>query len=205
VHLQPLPLRCARIRPCVAIPLAGSACPARPVPYPQGTPALPPVLPTFLVPQANQGAYPSRVADHSSAVWVSTRKRVVDSCFNSDRADIQRLRRPGADYQVRQSAWRSRDDAYWWRAKPSTANPPAVSVIERNSLRPFFVGRHEEARRLRRVRRKADILGRYKLPEPDAVIGTTRGWLPSTIDSGTVAVLEAAALGRVRQLRWVRL
>jgi len=26
--------------------------------------------------------------------------------------------------------WRSRDDAYWWRAKPSTANPPAVAVIE---------------------------------------------------------------------------
>ncbi|WP_454561902.1 XRE family transcriptional regulator [Mycobacterium haemophilum] len=25
-------------------------------------------------------------------------------------------------------------------------------------------------------------LSRYKLPEPDAVIGTARGWLPKTID-----------------------
>jgi predicted DNA-binding transcriptional regulator AlpA len=25
-------------------------------------------------------------------------------------------------------------------------------------------------------------LGRYRLPEPDAWIGTTRGWLPATID-----------------------
>jgi hypothetical protein len=25
-------------------------------------------------------------------------------------------------------------------------------------------------------------LGRYKLPEPDAMIGTVRGWLPETID-----------------------
>lgn len=25
-------------------------------------------------------------------------------------------------------------------------------------------------------------LGRYKLPEPDAMIGATRGWLPTTID-----------------------
>lgn len=26
-------------------------------------------------------------------------------------------------------------------------------------------------------------LSRYKLPEPDALTGTTRGWLPETIDS----------------------
>ena len=26
-------------------------------------------------------------------------------------------------------------------------------------------------------------LGRYRLPEPDAMIGTTRGWLPETIDA----------------------
>jgi hypothetical protein len=26
-------------------------------------------------------------------------------------------------------------------------------------------------------------LSRYKLPAPDAVIGTVRGWLPETIDS----------------------
>lgn len=25
-------------------------------------------------------------------------------------------------------------------------------------------------------------LSRYKLPEPDAMIGTTRGWLPETVD-----------------------
>jgi hypothetical protein len=28
-----------------------------------------------------------------------------------------------------------------------------------------------------------DTLGRYKLPEPDALIGSTRGWLPATIDA----------------------
>lgn len=26
-------------------------------------------------------------------------------------------------------------------------------------------------------------LSRYKLPEPDAMIGTTRGWLPETVDA----------------------
>ena len=30
---------------------------------------------------------------------------------------------------------------------------------------------------------KPDTLGRYVLPAPDALIGTTRGWLPSTIDT----------------------
>lgn len=34
-----------------------------------------------------------------------------------------------------------------------------------------------------RIGVKPDTLGRYKLPEPDAVIGTTRGWLPATIDA----------------------
>ncbi|PBA70083.1 hypothetical protein CKJ76_19530 [Mycobacterium avium] len=33
-----------------------------------------------------------------------------------------------------------------------------------------------------RIGVKPDTLGRYKLPEPDAVIGTVRGWLPKTID-----------------------
>ncbi|GAA1671157.1 hypothetical protein MMUR_47760 [Mycolicibacterium murale] len=33
-----------------------------------------------------------------------------------------------------------------------------------------------------RIGVKPDTLGRYKLPEPDAVIGTTRGWLPDTVD-----------------------
>lgn len=33
-----------------------------------------------------------------------------------------------------------------------------------------------------RIGVKPDTLGRYKLPEPDAVIGKVRGWLPSTID-----------------------
>lgn len=28
---------------------------------------------------------------------------------------------------------------------------------------------------------KPDTLGRYNLPEPDATIGKTRGWLPETI------------------------
>lgn len=26
-------------------------------------------------------------------------------------------------------------------------------------------------------------VSRYKLPEPDAIIGTVRGWLPETIDA----------------------
>lgn len=33
-----------------------------------------------------------------------------------------------------------------------------------------------------RIGVSADSLGRYKLPEPDAIIGATRGWLPATID-----------------------
>jgi hypothetical protein len=34
-----------------------------------------------------------------------------------------------------------------------------------------------------RIGVKPDTLGRYKLPEPDALIGTTRGWLTATIDA----------------------
>lgn len=34
-----------------------------------------------------------------------------------------------------------------------------------------------------RVGVKPDSLGRYKLPEPDAMIGTTRGWKPETVDA----------------------
>jgi hypothetical protein len=33
-----------------------------------------------------------------------------------------------------------------------------------------------------RIGVQPDTLGRYYLPEPDALIGITRGWLPSTID-----------------------
>jgi len=29
---------------------------------------------------------------------------------------------------------------------------------------------------------KPDSLGRYKLPDPDAMIGDIRGWLPQTVD-----------------------
>ncbi|RRD59269.1 XRE family transcriptional regulator [Leucobacter sp. OH1287] len=29
---------------------------------------------------------------------------------------------------------------------------------------------------------KPDTLNRYKLPEPDAMIGRARGWLPETIE-----------------------
>lgn len=34
-----------------------------------------------------------------------------------------------------------------------------------------------------RIGVKPDTLKRYKLPEPDALIGRTRGWLPATIDA----------------------
>lgn len=30
-------------------------------------------------------------------------------------------------------------------------------------------------------------LSRYRLPEPDAVVGTTRGWLPETVDAWQAA------------------
>lgn len=33
-----------------------------------------------------------------------------------------------------------------------------------------------------RIGVKPDTLSRYNLPEPDALIGTTRGWLPATVD-----------------------
>lgn len=29
---------------------------------------------------------------------------------------------------------------------------------------------------------KPDSLGRYKLPDPDAMIGSIKGWLPETIE-----------------------
>ena len=34
-----------------------------------------------------------------------------------------------------------------------------------------------------RVGVKPDTLYGYALPEPDAMIGTTRGWLPATVDT----------------------
>jgi hypothetical protein len=34
-----------------------------------------------------------------------------------------------------------------------------------------------------RIGVKPDTLSRYKLPAEDAVTGTTRGWLPETIDA----------------------
>jgi hypothetical protein len=33
-----------------------------------------------------------------------------------------------------------------------------------------------------RIGVKPDTLGRYRLPQPDAMIGSVRGWLPKTID-----------------------
>jgi hypothetical protein len=42
-----------------------------------------------------------------------------------------------------------------------------------------YLSRTEVAKR---IGVKPDTLGRYVLPAPDALIGTTRGWLPSTID-----------------------
>ena len=34
---------------------------------------------------------------------------------------------------------------------------------------------------------KPDTLSRYKLPEPDAMIGSTRGWTAETIDAWNAA------------------
>lgn len=42
-----------------------------------------------------------------------------------------------------------------------------------------YLSRSEVAER---IGVKPDTLGRYKLPDPDAMIGSTRGWLPETID-----------------------
>lgn len=38
-----------------------------------------------------------------------------------------------------------------------------------------------------RIGVKTATLCRYKLPEPDAMIGRTRGWLPETIDAWNAA------------------
>lgn len=38
-----------------------------------------------------------------------------------------------------------------------------------------------------RIGVKPDSLNRYKLPEPDAMIGRTRGWLAETIDAWNAA------------------
>ncbi len=38
-----------------------------------------------------------------------------------------------------------------------------------------------------RVGLAVGTLSRYKLPDPDAHIGTTRGWLPATIDAWQAA------------------
>lgn len=42
-----------------------------------------------------------------------------------------------------------------------------------------YLSRREVAER---VGVKPDTLGRYRLPEPDAMIGDVRGWLPATVD-----------------------
>lgn len=34
-----------------------------------------------------------------------------------------------------------------------------------------------------RIGVQPDTLGRYKLPEPDAIVGSVRGWLPETVDA----------------------
>jgi hypothetical protein len=34
-----------------------------------------------------------------------------------------------------------------------------------------------------RIGVKSASLGRYRLPEPDAMIGDIRGWLPETVDA----------------------
>lgn len=38
-----------------------------------------------------------------------------------------------------------------------------------------------------RVGLAVGTLSRYKLPEPDALVGTTRGWLPATVDAWQAA------------------
>lgn len=43
-----------------------------------------------------------------------------------------------------------------------------------------FLSRPEVAER---IGVKPDTLNRYTLPEPDALIGRLKGWLPSTIDA----------------------
>lgn len=34
-----------------------------------------------------------------------------------------------------------------------------------------------------RIGVQSATLGRYKLPEPDAMVGSARGWLPETVDA----------------------
>lgn len=47
-----------------------------------------------------------------------------------------------------------------------------------------FLSRSELAER---IGVKPDTLSRYKLPEPDAMIGTTRGWTVETVDAWNTA------------------
>lgn len=50
-----------------------------------------------------------------------------------------------------------------------------------------------------RIGVKADTLGRYNLPEPDAMIGTTRGWTIETVDAWNAARPgKGAGAGRKR-------
>lgn len=50
-----------------------------------------------------------------------------------------------------------------------------------------------------RIGVKPDTLGRYKLPEPDAMIGAVRGWLPETIDAWNEARPGRGSTGKKAQ------
>jgi hypothetical protein len=55
-----------------------------------------------------------------------------------------------------------------------------------------------------RIGVKPDTLGRYRLPEPDAVIGQTRGWLLATVDAWNAArpsKMDNAQAQRLRRKR----
>lgn len=66
--------------------------------------------------------------------------------------------------------------------RPTREAPPpcgAFSYGDPMAKTIHYLSRKEVAER---IGVKPDTLGWYRLPEPDALIGTVRGWLPHTID-----------------------
>lgn len=53
-----------------------------------------------------------------------------------------------------------------------------------------------------RIGVQPSTLGRYKLPDPDATVGSTRGWLPETVDAWNAARPgKGAGAGRKPKVR----
>lgn len=80
-------------------------------------------------------------------------------------------------YDTREAAERVEARAAQLRASYIHSRIPGADAIN-SALR--LLSRKEVAER---IGISPDSLSRYRLPDPDGVIGTTRGWLPETIDT----------------------